>query len=181
MLRNMLKTPEDFYQHVQRPVWAIPHICFALNFEQVSRVNSPQYCVRCVLNILIELALELSSGHEVAQEGDYLVTLANRTSFELTGAGTFGVYMVDFIPMCEYCQTNQTDSTHAARAVKYLPEWFPGASFQKKAREVRQLSRELLNRPFDEVKTRIVSCQRVHYDVIFIVGHRRSTGLPVLA
>jgi len=41
--------------------------------------------------------------------------------------------------------------------VKYIPSWFPGASFKRKAREWRKLSRDLIERPFEAVKHKMVS------------------------
>jgi len=41
--------------------------------------------------------------------------------------------------------------------VKYVPEWFPGAGFQKKARLWRKLSREMNTAPFEAVKKALVS------------------------
>ena len=41
--------------------------------------------------------------------------------------------------------------------VKYVPEWFPGASFQKKAKVWRQWAEEMHFRPFEVVKQNIVS------------------------
>lgn len=41
--------------------------------------------------------------------------------------------------------------------VKYIPEWFPGANFQKEARLWKASVMEMLHRPFDVVKSRMVS------------------------
>ena len=40
--------------------------------------------------------------------------------------------------------------------VKYLPEWFPGADFKKRAREGFVIAREVLNKPYSEAKMRYV-------------------------
>ena len=42
-------------------------------------------------------------------------------------------------------------------AVKYVPEWVPGAGFQKIAREYRKSAMSLLNDPFQLVKDQMVS------------------------
>ncbi|KAF8208093.1 cytochrome P450 [Mycena galopus ATCC 62051] len=49
----------------------------------------------------------------------------------MVSAARPGAYLVDLLPI-----------------LKYVPEWFPGASFQTVAREGRELSEELQNKPF---------------------------------
>jgi cytochrome P450 len=49
----------------------------------------------------------------------------------MVSAARPGAYLVDLLPI-----------------LKYIPEWVPGASFQKVAREGRELSKELQNKPF---------------------------------
>jgi hypothetical protein len=41
--------------------------------------------------------------------------------------------------------------------VKYVPEWFPGAGFQRKAKVWRRYANEMRIRPFQAVKQSIVS------------------------
>ena len=41
-------------------------------------------------------------------------------------------------------------------AVRYLPEWFPGATFHRTAAKSRQLVKEMRELPFNVVKERIV-------------------------
>jgi len=40
--------------------------------------------------------------------------------------------------------------------LKYLPEWMPGAGFQKMAREGRVLAREMIGEPYEVAKKSIV-------------------------
>jgi hypothetical protein len=49
----------------------------------------------------------------------------------MVSAARPGAYLVDLLPI-----------------LKYVPEWVPGASFQKVAREGRELSEELQKKPF---------------------------------
>jgi hypothetical protein len=55
-------------------------------------------------------------------------------------AGIFGTYLVDYIPI-----------------LKYVPWWMPGATFKRKAREWRRLSREMLESQYNIVKQKMVS------------------------
>jgi hypothetical protein len=41
--------------------------------------------------------------------------------------------------------------------VKYLPEWFPGAGFQKKAKIWKKIVLDMPNVPFQFVKKQLVS------------------------
>ena len=40
--------------------------------------------------------------------------------------------------------------------MKYVPSWFPGAGFQKKAQEWAHLANEMPNKPFNAVKDAVV-------------------------
>ena len=76
----------------------------------------------------------------MADEDDSYVTLADDALRTSSQASVFGTYLVDYIPM-----------------LKYVPSWMPGASFKRKAREWRRLSREMLESQFRIVKQNMVS------------------------
>jgi len=62
--------------------------------------------------------------------------------------------------------------------VKYVPEWFPGASFQKKAREWRVPVRNMLNQPYEAAKEKYVSYhayQRLTADKRYLAYRELST------
>ena len=40
--------------------------------------------------------------------------------------------------------------------VKYVPEWMPGAGFKTRAREGYPIARALLDKPYEEAKSRFV-------------------------
>lgn len=42
-------------------------------------------------------------------------------------------------------------------AVKYIPSWFPGAAFKRDAKRLRGLLETMTYRPFEQVKTNMVS------------------------
>ncbi|KAJ7720782.1 cytochrome P450 [Mycena metata] len=64
-------------------------------------------------------------------ENDEFVRIAEASQLAMVSAARPGAYLVDLLPI-----------------LKYVPEWFPGASFQKVAREGRELSQELQTKPF---------------------------------
>jgi len=80
----------------------------------------------------------------VADEDDYYITLANDVLRTFAQASVFGTYLVDYIPI-----------------LKYVPSWMPGASFKRKAREWRHLSRDMLESQFKTVKQKMVSCATI--------------------
>ncbi|KAF7343357.1 Cytochrome P450 [Mycena venus] len=64
-------------------------------------------------------------------DNDEFVRIAEAAQLAMVSAARPDAYLVDLLPI-----------------LKYVPEWFPGASFQKVAREGRELSQELQNKPF---------------------------------
>lgn len=54
--------------------------------------------------------------------------------------------------------------------VKHVPIWFPGASFKRKAREWRKLSRMLIELPFQEVKRKMVRQMvcKLYFDITIL-------------
>ena len=78
-------------------------------------------------------------GHQVKEEGDQFISLADGALMSLALAGVPGSFAVDYIPW-----------------LKYLPPWLPGASFRRKAAEWRKLSRGTVEIPFADVKRKLV-------------------------
>ena len=54
--------------------------------------------------------------------------------------------------------------------VKYVPEWFPGATFQREAREWRDAATAMMYEPYNHVKAAMVSndgdLKRAPYSVL---------------
>ncbi|THH13243.1 hypothetical protein EW146_g6950 [Bondarzewia mesenterica] len=86
------------------------------------------------------LVMKISYGHDVAEEGDVFVTLAERAISNIMQAGIFGAYLVDYIPM-----------------LKHVPHWFPGAGFKRQGREWMKDSRAMLDKPYELVKEQMAS------------------------
>ena len=42
--------------------------------------------------------------------------------------------------------------------VKYVPAWFPGAGFKRLAQKTKELTRKMVDQPFNTVKYQVVSC-----------------------
>jgi hypothetical protein len=59
-------------------------------------------------------------------------------------------------------------------SVKYVPEWFPGARFQKRARLLRKVALEMNDAPFEAVKQALVSSMVV--TVVLMLINSRILG-----
>jgi len=84
------------------------------------------------------IILNITYGHQVSEEGDEYVSIADRALLGLGQAGIFGTYLVDYLPL-----------------LKYMPSWMPGATFKREAREWRKSTRKMVNLPYEMVKERM--------------------------
>ncbi|EKM61159.1 uncharacterized protein PHACADRAFT_134438 [Phanerochaete carnosa HHB-10118-sp] len=90
------------------------------------------------------IVMMLSYGHQIAPEGDIYVTIADKALSGLGQAGIFGTYLVDYLTF-----------------LKYIPAWFPGASFKRQALEWRHMNQLMLNAPFEMVKQKMAAGKAV--------------------
>ncbi|KAJ8521861.1 hypothetical protein ONZ45_g1496 [Pleurotus djamor] len=84
------------------------------------------------------LTIESVYGLEVKFENDPIIAHAEKTLDHLRGAGILGTYLVDYFA-----------------PLKYIPKWFPFASFQVLAEESRRDAFRMANHPFQEAKKSI--------------------------
>ncbi|KAF8512830.1 cytochrome P450 [Hysterangium stoloniferum] len=82
--------------------------------------------------------MEVVYGIQVQPEGDRYIEIAEKAAFGVAEVMNAGTFLVDIWPW-----------------LKYLPEWFPGAGFQKKARIWREPTVEMCMKPFQVVKEAI--------------------------
>lgn len=83
--------------------------------------------------------MEVSYGITVQPKDDIFLETAERALKSVSDATAPGKFLVDLIP-----------------AMKYIPEWFPGAYFQRQATIWRKMKDELLDLPYDHVKQAMV-------------------------
>ncbi|KAH7931093.1 cytochrome P450 [Leucogyrophana mollusca] len=86
------------------------------------------------------IVMKISYGHDVSDQGDIYVTLADEALQGLGKAGIFGSFLVDYLP-----------------CLKHIPDWVPGAGFKRQARAWRTVTRAMIERPFQMVKDRMAN------------------------
>ncbi|PFH47987.1 hypothetical protein AMATHDRAFT_66464 [Amanita thiersii Skay4041] len=78
-----------------------------------------------------ETIISIAYGLHVLPENDPYIATAEAAVHPLVAAGVPGAFLVDSFPF-----------------LKHVPEWFPGAGFQRKAREWRKLALNMLEKPY---------------------------------
>ncbi|KAI6006269.1 cytochrome P450 [Pisolithus orientalis] len=92
------------------------------------------------MHIKWAIILRISHGYCIQEGGDPLVDLAGKVLDDFAQYTAVGTFMVDRIP-----------------ALAYLPEWFPGAGFKRKARESRVELHDMFNQSFEFVKEQMAA------------------------
>lgn len=83
--------------------------------------------------------MQVTYGYSVKDSEDPYILNAEAALEGFNEAGHPGAFLVDLIP-----------------ALKYVPAWFPGAGFKRKAARWRQINQEVSVRPFEMVKEQLV-------------------------
>ena len=83
--------------------------------------------------------MKISYGIDVQDSDDPHILLTEKAIYGLNEASIPGAFWVDFFPI-----------------LKYVPSWFPGAGFQKKAANWSQINSSMKQKPFDYVKDQLV-------------------------
>lgn len=110
-----------------------------------------------------ETIISIAYGIDVQPKNDPYVQAAEESVHTLLEAAVPGVFFVDSIPM-----------------LKYIPEWVPGATFKRKAREWRWMADRMLNRPFEALKKAMV-CHFCYLQRILILSMQEDgTAKPSL-
>ncbi|KAI6017138.1 cytochrome P450 [Pisolithus marmoratus] len=86
------------------------------------------------------IMLRISHGYYIRESGDPFVDLAEKVLDDFFRYAAAGAFMVDSIP-----------------ALAYIPEWFPGAGFKRKAREWHEDLQNMMNQSFDFVKDQMAA------------------------
>ncbi|KDQ59104.1 hypothetical protein JAAARDRAFT_33832 [Jaapia argillacea MUCL 33604] len=93
--------------------------------------------------------LDVMYGIRVKDQDDDYVKTAEDFMDSLIETGVPGAFLVDILPI-----------------LKYVPAWFPGAGFQKKAEHWREVGKRFLNTGFNEVKDAMLKGKYVAPSVV---------------
>ncbi|KAF7330594.1 Cytochrome P450 [Mycena sanguinolenta] len=84
--------------------------------------------------------MNITYGIDIQGADDKYIRIVHEVSESASIAGRPGTFLVDSIP-----------------ALKYVPNWIPGAEFKRKAMEWKKIAQELLQLPFTETKQNIAT------------------------
>lgn len=93
-----------------------------------------------IFRLVCATTLGFAYGLDIKYDNDPLVQLADAALKPLIQVIIPGAFFVDLIP-----------------ALQYVPAWFPGAGFQRKAREWKKKTMAFRSVPYDAAKQAIVS------------------------
>ena len=83
--------------------------------------------------------MKIGYGIAVQESDDPYISIAEEVLSGIADAGIPGAFWVDFFPV-----------------LKYVPSWFPGAGFQKKAARWREVTNTMAEKPFRYVQEQLV-------------------------
>ncbi|KAJ3560787.1 hypothetical protein NP233_g10605 [Leucocoprinus birnbaumii] len=92
-----------------------------------------------------ETIMSVAYGIDIKPKDDPYIQTAEEGVHGLVAAGVPGAFLVDMLPF-----------------LKYVPEWVPGAGFQKKAKEWARLTMIMLDMPFSAAKQALVEGNATH-------------------
>lgn len=86
------------------------------------------------------MTITIAYGLDVKPSDDPYIEIAEKGAAAIASAVAPGAFLVDAIPI-----------------LKYVPSWFPGAGFKRKAYEWRKWTRAMVELPFGDAEKAIVS------------------------
>lgn len=101
--------------------------------------------------------MKIAYGYDGITEDEHLFAVSVEANEHFSKTAVLGVWLVDSIPMCmRFLQLPRVARADAEHSVKYVPSWFPGASFKRYAAKAKGVVHECVNAPFNEVKRHLV-------------------------
>ncbi|EIM79365.1 cytochrome P450 [Stereum hirsutum FP-91666 SS1] len=99
---------------------------------------SPATFIGQIRKLVAATVLQMSHAHKVTEDDDWLLQLAELADHEFSVASTPGAFLVDMLPQ-----------------LRHIPEWLPGAGFQRKAREWRKTTIDLRDEPYKYISQQL--------------------------
>ncbi|KIJ94934.1 hypothetical protein K443DRAFT_11723 [Laccaria amethystina LaAM-08-1] len=101
-------------------------------------LKTPQNFMHHIRHIFGSTIMSITYGLPVLESDDPYITLAEEVLQGASEAGIPGTFLVDLLPF-----------------LKYVPSWFPGAGFKRKAAHYAAINAEVANQPFITVQTKL--------------------------
>ena len=98
--------------------------------------------IKNLISTFAATIMKIGYGIAVQESDDPYISIAEEVLNGLAEAGIPGTFWVDMIPI-----------------LKYVPSWFPGAAFQKKAARWREAINTMAEKPFRHVQEQLVRVQ----------------------
>ncbi|EFY85037.1 Cytochrome P450 [Metarhizium acridum CQMa 102] len=123
-------------------------------------LNGPSSLFRHLANHAGGSVLRVTYGYTITKaEKDPLIELIELSASQLGLALVPGAWAVDIVP-----------------ALKYLPDWFPGAGFKQTAKEFSKVAQKMANVPYEFVLSQMASgIQRESFVSGLVEQHREAT------
>ncbi|KAJ7358086.1 cytochrome P450 [Mycena albidolilacea] len=109
-------------------------------------LSSPENFERHVRSSVSSAIVRLVYGHQILDHTDMFVTLAESLGTLMDEAAEPSHWLVDSFPVSQTAQGTKTST------VRFIPVWFPGASFQRWAALAQEQCWKLTRLPHEEVK-----------------------------
>lgn len=103
-------------------------------------IDAPQDFVAHFARFTAATITEITYGHTVTSSQDPYVHMADEAAGATVEAGSPASMLVDFIPI-----------------LKYYPTWLPGAGWKLKALAVREIGKQMVDYPYNMVKTNMAA------------------------
>ncbi|KAL9710012.1 hypothetical protein Ac2012v2_007073 [Leucoagaricus gongylophorus] len=116
-----------------------PHELKATHHMLQRFLDDPKNVIENLRYMAGETIMSIAYGLPIQPKDDIYIRTAEQGVHPLVAAAVPGAYLVDMLPW-----------------LKYVPEWMPGAGFQKNAREWGELAMRMVNLPFADAKRRII-------------------------
>ena len=110
--------------------------------------------------------MKIGYGIAVKESDDPYISMAEIAFTGASEASVPGSFLVDLIPI-----------------LRYVPSWFPGAGFQKKAKRVREATDVMAEKPFRVVQEQVVQFQlyRAHKLLLIMILQKDGKATPSIA
>jgi hypothetical protein len=112
---------------------------------------------RIITSVFAATIMKIGYGIAVQESGDPYISLAEEVLKGVGEAGIPGAFLVDLFPI-----------------MKYVPSWFPGAGFQKKAARWREATYIMADKPFRQVQKQLVQVHFLEFLSFFEQGFYRK-------